>query len=436
MPKTIVSRSAIGLENCCRVYRTGHLNKIIRFCCPEMPDPVNDGVAYVDEMNKINEKFFQPYFDDPFNVDPETVYCDILEFFEGEKERLKNISPDLIAQIDFITNAMTLVRKDASQYFLLNLQNSAMATQIESTIQGLIMNIYMLNTKISILSGYEGEDGLAGTAKVEVAQFKDPRYIMAQFQPDLTMLSFLFPNEPTAKYYMRLKKLLEQSGLYTSKNDITEDMTRFLDRFLVKHDLSLTLGQWLEIKENEELLTTDELEEIEIGKEQLQIIRKRDEFLDEWKQQHGDHSVLKGTFNLTITDIDQVLCRRYDANRFNLDTKIERFKNCAPARRPGIIPYPNVLERMMMVQGSISMTTTNISFDLDSLAQATGSDAQRIIDRLSIVPHKLPTRTIKDNSCIEICEPEKRNYYFPTCSTTRKKSCKSKNNKTRKNICE
>ena len=141
-----------------------------------MPDPINNGVAYVDEMNKINEKFFQPYFDDPFNVDPETVYCDILEFFEGEKERLQSVSPDLIAQINFITNAMTLVRKDASQYFLLNLQNSAMAKQIESTIQGLIMNIYMLNTKISILSGYEGEDALAGTAKVELAQFKDPRY--------------------------------------------------------------------------------------------------------------------------------------------------------------------------------------------------------------------------------------------------------------------
>ena len=258
---------------------------------------------------------------------------------------------------------------------------------------------------------------------------------MAQFQPDLSMFAFLFPDEPTAKYYMRLKKLLEHSGLYTSKDDITKDMTSFLDRFLVKHDLSLTLAQWLQIKENEELLTAEELEEIENGKEQLQIIKKRDEFLDEWREQHGDHSVLKGTFNLATTDIDQILCRRYDANRFNLDTKIERFKNCAPAKRPGIVPYPNVLERMMLIQGSISVSTANVSFNLDTLAQATGSEAQRIIDRLSIVPPKLPTRSIKDNSCIEICEPEKQNYHFPTCSTTRKKSCKSKNNKTRKNIC-
>ena len=400
-----------------------------------MPDPVNDGVAYVEEMNKINEKFFQPYFDDPFNVDIEGVYCDILEFFEGEKERLQSVSPDLIAQINFITNAMTLVRKDASQYFLLNLQNSAMAKQIESTIQGLIMNIYMLNTKIGILTGYTGDDGVAGSAKLHLAQFKDPRYIMAQFQPDLSMLAFLFPGEPTAKYYMRLKILLEKSGLYESNQDITDDMIRFLDRFLVKHDLTLTLSQWLEIKENEKLLTTEELEEIEVGKEQLEIIRRRDEFLDQWKEDHGEHSVLKGTFSLTTTDIDQILCRRYDKNRFNLDQQLKRFKDCKPARKGGILPVPNVLDRMMLVEGSISLTTTNISFDLDTLANATGSAAQNIIDRLSRVMPQDPFHSIKDNSCVDICEPEKHNYYFPTCSTTRKKSCKTKNNKTRKNIC-
>ena len=272
MPKTIVSRSSTGLEKCCRVFRSGHSNKTDKFC---------DGVAYVDEMNKINEKFFEPYFDNPFDVDPESVYCHILEFFEGEKERLQNVSPDLISQINFITNAMTLVRKDASQYFLLNLQNIAMAEQIESTIQGLIMNIYMLNTKISILSGYEGQNSIAGNTNIQVTQFQDPRYIMAQFQPGLTMLSFLFPNEPTAKYYMRLKKLLENSGLYTSSNDITEDLIRFLDRFLVKHDLSLTHEQWLEIKENEELLSTEELEEIEIGNNQLLIIQNGEQFLNE-----------------------------------------------------------------------------------------------------------------------------------------------------------
>ena len=78
MPKTIVSRSSTGLENCSRVYRTGHINKVIRFCCPEMPDPVSNCVAYVEEMNKINEKFFQPYFDNPLDVDPESIYCDLL----------------------------------------------------------------------------------------------------------------------------------------------------------------------------------------------------------------------------------------------------------------------------------------------------------------------------------------------------------------------
>ena len=435
MPKTIVSRSSTGLENCCRVYRTGHINKVIRFCCPDMPNPVSNAVAYVEEMNKINEKFFQPYFDDPFNVDPETIYCDLLEFFEGEKERLTNVSPDLIAQIEFITNAMTLVRKDASQYFLLNLQNAAMAKQIESTIQGLIMNIYMLNTKISILTGYEGDDGVAGSAKVQIAQIKDPRYIMAQFQPDLTMLTFLYPDEPTAKYYMRLKKLLEMSGLYESKQDITNDMVKFLDRFLVKHDLTLTLAQWLEIKENEKLLTTEELEEIEIGKEQLEIIQRRDEYLDEWKEQHGHHSVLKGTFSMDVCNLDRILCRRYDQNKFRLDQQLKQFQGCEPARRPGIIPVPNVLERMMLVQGSISITTADVSFDLDTLANAAGSEAQNIIDRLSKLPYRDPSRSIKDDSCSTTCEPKKRRYHFPKCSTTRKK-CKTKNNKTRKNICE
>jgi hypothetical protein len=400
-----------------------------------MPDPLNNGVAYVEEMNKINEKFFQPYFDDPFNVDPNTIYCDILEFFEGEKERLHAVNPDLIAQINFITNAMTLVRKDASQYFLLNLQNSAMVKQIESTIQGLIMNIYRLNTKISILTGYHGDDAVSGSTKVQIAEFKDPRYMMARFQPDISMLSFLYPNEPTAKYYTRLKRLLELSGLYESKQDITRDMIGFLDRFLVKHDLTLTLSQWLQIKENEKLLTTEELKEIEIGKEEIEIIKKREEYLDEWKKQHGDHSVLNGTFTMNICNLDKILCRRYDQNKFRLDQQFKQFKGCKPARRTGILPVPNFFERMMLIPGTISMTTPNVSFDLDTLANSTGSYAQDIIDRLSKLPSQNQFRSINYKSCMDTCEPRKSSYNFPKCSITRKK-CKTKNNKTRKNICK
>lgn len=388
MPKTIVSRSSTGLENCSRVYRTGHVNKVIRFCCPEMPDPVSDGVAYVQEMNKINEKFFQPYFDNPLDVDPETIYSDLLEFFKGEKERYTNVSPDLIAQINFITNAMTLVRKDASQYFLLNLQNAAMAKQIESTIQGLIMNTYMLNTKISILTGYEGDDGIAGSTKIKIAEFKDPRYIMAQFQPDLTMLSFLYPNEPTAKYYMRLKKLLEMSGLYESKQDVSNDLIKFLDRFLVKHDLTLTLAQWLEAKENEELMTSKKLEEIKVGNEHLEINQTKGKNLDE------------------------------------------------SVKRPRIIPVNNVLEGMMVLQGSISMTTTDISFDLDTLANSSCSDAKNIINKLTKLPSKKRSHSIKDSSRSNTFKSKKRTYHFPKCSTTRKNHKLKNNNKTRKNICE
>lgn len=440
MPKTVISRSSSGLEDSDRTYRSGHGNKKrIRFSeLPDsvkngVPDPVKNSVAYVEKMNKINEKFFQPYFDDPFNVDPNMIYNDLLEFFEREKKRFRAVNPDLIAQINFITNAMTLVRKDASQYFLLNLQNSAMVKQIESTIQGLIMNIYMLNTKISILTGYHGDDALSGSTKIRISGFKDPRYMMAQFQPDLSMLSFLYPNEPTAKYYTRLKRLLELSGLYESKQDITRDMIGFLDRFLVKHDLTLTLSQWLQIKENEKLLTTEELKEIEIGKEEIEIIKKREEYLDEWKKQHGDHSVLNGTFTMNVRKLDKILCRRYDQNKFRLDQQFKRFKGCKPARITGITPVPNFFERMMLIQGSMSVTTPDISFDLDTLENSNGSYAQDIIDRLSKLPSQNQFRSIKDKSCMDTCEPRKLCYTFPKCSITRKK-CKTKNNKTRKNI--
>ena len=56
------------------------------------------------------------------------------------------------------------------------------------------------------------------------------------------MLSFLYPDEPSAKYYTRLTRLLKYSGLYESDKDISNDLTAFLDRYLVQHDLSLTLN--------------------------------------------------------------------------------------------------------------------------------------------------------------------------------------------------
>lgn len=379
MPKTIISRSSTGIEKFSGVTRSGHTNKI-----RTSPDPV----AYVKEMNKINEKFFQPYFDNPLNVDPENIYRDLLKFFERQKNIFRSVNRDLIAQIDFIVNAMTLVRKDASQYFLLNLQNAAIAKQIESTIQGLIMNIYMLNTKISILTGYEGDDSLTGSTKIKIAEFKDPRYMMAEFQPDLTMLSFLYPNEPTAKYYMRLKKLLEMSGLYESKQDVSNDMIKFLNRFLIKHDLTLTLSQWLEAKENEELMSCENLKEIKIGKEQLEINQTTGKNLDE------------------------------------------------SVRRPRIIPVNNVLEGMMVLHGSISMTTANVSFDLDTLANSSSSDAKDIINRLTNLPSKKRSHSIKDNSRSNTFKSKKHTYHFPKCSTTRKNHKLKNNNKTRKNICE
>lgn len=246
----------------------------------------------------------------------------------------------------------------------------------------------MLNTKISILTGYEGDDSLTGSTKIKIAEFKDPRYMMAEFQPDLTMLSFLYPNEPTAKYYMRLKKLLEMSGLYESKQDVSNDMIKFLNRFLIKHDLTLTLSQWLEAKENEELMSCENLKEIKIGKEQLEINQTTGKNLDE------------------------------------------------SVRRPRIIPVNNVLEGMMVLHGSISMTTANVSFDLDTLANSSSSDAKDIINRLTNLPSKKRSHSIKDNSRSNTFKSKKRNYHFPKCSTTRKNHKLKNNNKTRKNICE
>ena len=50
---------------------------------------------------------------------------------------------------------MTLVRKGI-WYFIKNLQNTAMARQIEGSIQGLLMHMYLLNTRIAILQGDDG----------------------------------------------------------------------------------------------------------------------------------------------------------------------------------------------------------------------------------------------------------------------------------------
>ena len=90
------------------------------------------------------------------------------------------------------------------------------------------MNIYMLNTKIGILTGYTGDDGVAGSAKLHLAQFKDPRYICnARSQ----CLHFYFQVNQQQILYA-IKDIIIEVGLYESNQDISDDMIRFLDRFL------------------------------------------------------------------------------------------------------------------------------------------------------------------------------------------------------------
>lgn len=431
MPKRIITRSTGGCKSNQLFFRTGHRCKIHEICST-MTNPLIDGVTYVEQMNQINKEFFIPYFDNPYDVDPRTIYLDLLTFLESERERYLISRPDIVTQVEFMINAMTLVRKDASQYFIKNLQNAALAQQIETTIQGLLTQIYFLNTKIAILSGVDVENTIGGKATIQTVKMKDPRYTMAKLQPHLTMLSFLYPNEPSAHYYMRLKRLLQFSGLYTNEEDITNDLVAFLDRHLVKHDLTLTLEQWMALtQKDDELISDKEQKYVEERLDEIERLEENNEFLEKWSDAKGRGSIIPGRLKITTLDVDKILSDRYNANIKDLDRKLERFKvkDCDPNIIKVKVDSDGKAIRSFLVNGTFNMSSNNnIGFGLENIPN-------NMIDKMypRMPSSNQPPTNIKDPI---IVSPKSKTPYYPTRSKTCKNNSKKTiNNKTRKNIC-
>ena len=426
MPKTIVTRSATGLDCASRRLRSGHYSKsiVVHCCCPETLE--DHLTLFTDQMNHITTHFFEPFFNAPMDVDLKKTYCDINDFFDQQRITYAN-EPNVLTQIDFITNAMRLVRTEASQYFLKSLQFEALAREIETSIQGLLMHIYMLNTRVAILSGYTGDDALEGQTSLEVKQIKDPRYAVAKYQPRLSMLQFLYPDEPTGKYYSKLKTLLSMSGMYSSDSEVTDDMVKFLDRYLVKHNLHKTLEQWLAEKQAEEI-DNDCIEDytgiIDSDKQHVELI-------EGWREIYGN-GVINGQLTMNVRNIDQHLSNIYAGNLAYLKRRFPDPAPCPPSgfTGSGMHPWQSPLGRMIPLDGTFSINPlNNISFNIDDLTTLTGSveQAQKTLNKLYARIQHIPE--IKKN--ITSYSPP----VFKSCSQTRKKCKKTKNNCTRKNIC-
>lgn len=423
MPKTIVTRSATGLDCAPRRLRSGHYTKSIDKCCCCCPENIDEQVTlFTEQMNQITANFFEPFFESPMEVDLKKSYCDINAFFEEQRAIYAN-RPEVLTQIEFITNAMTLVRTDASQYFLKSLQYESLAREIETSIQGLLMHIYMLNTRIAILSGYTGEEAVGGQTSIDVKQIQDPRYAVAKWQPKLSMLSFLYPDQPTGKYYTKLKVLLSMSGMYENECDITTDMVNFLDRYIIKYDLNKTLEQWL----LEQTINNDTIEDY------TDIITNDEnhmELLRQWKEIHGD-TVLDGKLTIDVHNIDAYLSNVYRGNMAYLRQRYPEAAQCPPpSGAGGIHPWQSPLGKMIPLSGVFSMNPANsYNFNTDDLTSLTGSVevAKRTLEKL-YAPN--PTITKIKQHTFEYVPPT-----FTKTSTTRKKCVKVKNNCTRKNIC-
>lgn len=423
MPKHIVTRSATGLDCAPRQTRSGHITKYIDnrcCCCPETIE--EHAVLFTEHMNLITTNFFQPFFESPMNVDLKKSYCDINAFFEEQRAIYAN-RPEVLTQIDFITNAMTLVRTDASQYFLKSLQFESLSREIETSIQGLLMHIYMLNTRIAILSGYTGDNALGGNTSIDVKQIQDPRYAVAKFQPKLSMLSFLFPDVPTGKYYSKLKTLLAMSGMYSCENEITEDMVNFLDRYIIKYDLSKTLEQWLYEQNADNSNIEDYTDIIENDENHMEVMRQ-------WKNIHGE-SILDGNLTINVHNIDKYLSKVYRGNMGYISKYYPDPAPCPPqSGAGGIHPWQSPLGKMIPLSGAFSMNPANsYNFNTDDLTSLTGSVevAKRTLEKL-YAPN--PTITKIKQHTFEYVPPT----FQKTC-TTRKKRVKVKNNCTRRNIC-
>lgn len=365
----------------------------------------------------ITRNFFEPFYESPLCVDLKKSYNQINEFFNEQKTIYAN-KPEVITQIDFIVNAMTIVREDASQYFLKSLQFESLSREIETSIQGLLLHIYMLNSRIAILSGYSGEDAIGGSTNIEVKQIQDPRYAVAKYQPKLSMLSFLFPDEPTGKYYSKLKTLLSMSGMYESEEHITHDMTNFLDRYIVKYDVNKTLEQWMYEQDN---INSDEIIDytdiIENDEKHIELMRQ-------WREINGN-TILDGQLTIDVRNIDKYLSQHYHSNLSYLKTHYHKPEPICPPSNPKIHPWQSPLGRMIPLSGSFSLNpVNNLAFNAGDVSTC-NDELQKTLDKMYLVSQTINTR-------------QKSSYkppVFSRCSVTKKHRKVMKNNSTRKNIC-
>lgn len=437
MPRTIRTRNAVGLDCVSRKMRSGHVSKSNDdcCCCCVCPDTVDEQlVLFTEQMAQVTSNFFEPFFANPMDVDLTRSYCSINAFFD-EQRTIYAARPDVLAQIDFITNAMTVVRKPGSQYFLKSLQYESLAREIETAIQGLLMHIYLLNTRIAILSGYTGEDALAGESGVEIKEIIDPRYAVAKYQPNLSMVSFLYPDVPTGKYYSKLKALLKYSGLYANECEISEDLVRFLDRYIIKYDVNKTLEQWIQEKKAQELAELQNYTDI------IEADAARMALLEAWRDRYGD-SVLSGTFSLDVRDIDTYLSQVYAKNVEDLGWATVANQQCNPCcpepATGGMHPWMSPLGRMIPLSGTFSLNPANaLCFATDDLSALTGSVevAEATMAKLYPVLNAPPEtqgvcNVVKENGGCP------RSYSFPECSVTRKIRASCGTRRTRKNICQ
>lgn len=419
MPKNIVTRSATGLDCASRRLRSGHFTKSIdKSCCCCCPENIDDQLTlFTEQMNMITRNFFEPFYESPLCVDLKKSYNQINEFFNEQKTIYAN-KPEVITQIDFIVNAMTIVREDASQYFLKSLQFESLSREIETSIQGLLLHIYMLNSRIAILSGYSGEDAIGGSTNIEVKQIQDPRYAVAKYQPKLSMLSFLFPDEPTGKYYSKLKTLLSMSGMYESEEHITHDMTNFLDRYIVKYDVNKTLEQWMYEQDN---INSDEIIDytdiIENDEKHIELMRQ-------WREINGN-TILDGQLTIDVRNIDKYLSQHYHSNLSYLKTHYHKPEPICPPSNPKIHPWQSPLGRMIPLSGSFSLNpVNNLAFNAGDVSTC-NDELQKTLDKMYLVSQTINTR-------------QKSSYkppVFSRCSVTKKHRKVMKNNSTRKNIC-
>ena len=402
MPKTINKRSATGLFCVSSQLRTGHIIKIAEMCCSKtLSEHIN---LFTEQMQHINDKFFAPFVENPLNIDPTTSYNDILSFFDKQRQIYAN-NNDVMVQINFISEAMKIIRTDATQYYLRSVQNEALAREIETSIEGLLLHIYLLNSRISILSKYCGDNAISGAADVTLTEIEDTRRIMARTQPELYMINFLFPDQPTFRYYNKLKRLMAQSGLYPDKQSITDDLKRFLDRFVIKYDLGKTLEQYLEEinknNDNNEIINDDILEIDEYNKDVLK----------EWREKYGD-TVLSGSLCIELADINKNLKPEYYKSNKRIENFYDKPDTCNTSCKPstGIVPYMfEGMGRMIPLDGCFNLSMPNIDLNISNIENVLKEQNAwaRTVERLFV--RQSPVIEIKEHDCVQEIKKNKCN---------------------------